>query len=97
MSGGVLTSCATTRAIAEFPVSLEAAEAGVAAGMMTAMGAPNAMRGKSYSGNLSAREAHAAGIRVIHQEPEIVPDLTVAERGSLPPLGMFTFLRMSRN
>ena len=25
------------------------------------MGAPNAMRGQSYSGNLSAREAHAAG------------------------------------
>lgn len=33
------------------------------------------------------REAHAAGIRVIHQEPEIVPDLTVAENiftGNLP-------------
>lgn len=25
------------------------------------------------------RDAHAAGIRVIHQEPDIVPDLTVAE------------------
>ena len=30
--------------------------------MMTAMGAPNAMRGQSYSGNLSARDAHAAGL-----------------------------------
>ncbi|WP_226781550.1 sugar ABC transporter ATP-binding protein [Oceaniglobus trochenteri] len=33
------------------------------------------------------RDAHAAGIRVIHQEPEIVPDLTVAENifaGNLP-------------
>lgn len=32
-------------------------------------------------------EAHQAGIRVIHQEPEIVPDLTVAENifaGNLP-------------
>lgn len=47
--------------IAEFPVTMEAAEAAVAAGMMTAMGAPNAMRGQSYSGNLSARKAHAAG------------------------------------
>ncbi|WP_339983856.1 sugar ABC transporter ATP-binding protein [Gymnodinialimonas ulvae] len=33
------------------------------------------------------RDAHQAGIRVIHQEPEIVPDLTVAENifaGDLP-------------
>jgi L-arabinose transport system ATP-binding protein len=33
------------------------------------------------------REAHAAGIRVIHQEPEIVPGLTVAENiflGDMP-------------
>lgn len=48
--------------ISEFPVSLEAAETAVAKGMMTAMGAPNAMRGQSYSGNLSAREAHAKGL-----------------------------------
>jgi len=48
--------------IAEFPVTLEAAEATIARGMMTAMGAPNAMRGTSYSGNLSAREAHSAGL-----------------------------------
>jgi len=48
--------------IAEFPVTLEAARAVVRRGMMTAMGAPNAMRGKSYSGNLSAREAHNHGL-----------------------------------
>ncbi len=48
--------------IAEFPVTLQAAEAAVAKGLMTAMGAPNAMRGQSYSGNLSARELHAAGL-----------------------------------
>ena len=47
---------------AEFPVTLEAAQAAVHLGMMTAMGAPNAMRGQSYSGNLSAREAHAKGL-----------------------------------
>jgi L-arabinose transport system ATP-binding protein len=38
------------------------------------------------------REAHAAGIRVIHQEPEIVPDLTVAENifaGALPRRGRY--------
>ncbi|EPX85261.1 alpha-D-ribose 1-methylphosphonate 5-triphosphate diphosphatase [Salipiger mucosus] len=48
--------------IAEFPVTMEAAETAVAKGLMTAMGAPNAMRGQSYSGNLSAREAHARGL-----------------------------------
>jgi alpha-D-ribose 1-methylphosphonate 5-triphosphate diphosphatase len=48
--------------IAEFPVTLEAAQAAVAKGLMTAMGAPNAMRGQSYSGNLSARDLHAAGL-----------------------------------
>ncbi len=48
--------------IAEFPVTREAAETAIARGLMTAMGAPNAMRGQSYSGNLSAREAHARGL-----------------------------------
>ena len=48
--------------IAEFPVTIEAAEAAAGKGLMTAMGAPNAMRGQSYSGNLSARDLHAAGL-----------------------------------
>lgn len=48
--------------ISEFPVTMEAAETAAARGLMTAMGAPNAMRGQSYSGNLSARDAHAAGL-----------------------------------
>ena len=36
------------------------------------------------------RDSHKAGIRVIHQEPEIVPNLTVAENifvGEMPRLG----------
>ncbi|WP_319412577.1 sugar ABC transporter ATP-binding protein [uncultured Cohaesibacter sp.] len=44
------------------------------------------------------REAHAKGIRVIHQEPEIVPDMSVAENifiGDLPRIGR-TFLDRSR-
>ncbi|KAJ54275.1 phosphonate metabolism protein PhnM [Actibacterium mucosum KCTC 23349] len=48
--------------ISEFPVTLEAAEVAVERGLMTAMGAPNAMRGQSYSGNLSARDAHGRGL-----------------------------------
>ncbi|MEL6640383.1 MAG: alpha-D-ribose 1-methylphosphonate 5-triphosphate diphosphatase [Pseudomonadota bacterium] len=48
--------------ISEFPVTIEAAQVASERGLMIAMGAPNAMRGKSYSGNLSAREAHASGL-----------------------------------
>lgn len=48
--------------ISEFPVTLEAASEARARGLATAMGAPNALRGQSYSGNLSARAAHAAGV-----------------------------------
>lgn len=48
--------------ISEFPVTVEAASEARARGLATAMGAPNAVRGESYSGNLSARAAHAAGL-----------------------------------
>jgi len=48
--------------ISEFPVTPEAAAEARACGMATAMGAPNALRGQSYSGNMSARAAHAAGL-----------------------------------
>jgi alpha-D-ribose 1-methylphosphonate 5-triphosphate diphosphatase len=42
--------------IAEFPVNLHAAEAARAQGMHTIMGAPNAYRGESNTGNLSAMD-----------------------------------------
>lgn len=48
--------------ISEFPVTMEAATEARRLGLATAMGAPNALRGLSYSGNLSAREAFAAGV-----------------------------------
>ena len=48
--------------ISEFPVTIEAAKTAADRGLMIAMGAPNAMRGQSYSGNLSARDAHAEGL-----------------------------------
>jgi alpha-D-ribose 1-methylphosphonate 5-triphosphate diphosphatase len=47
--------------IAEFPVTLEAALAAREAGLGILMGAPNARRGVSHYGNLSARGALAAG------------------------------------
>ncbi len=48
--------------ISEFPVSMEAAADARRRGMHVAMGAPNALRGVSTSGNLSARDAIAAGV-----------------------------------
>lgn len=45
--------------MSEFPVTLEAARAARRHGLATIMGAPNALRGNSHSGNLSAREALA--------------------------------------
>jgi alpha-D-ribose 1-methylphosphonate 5-triphosphate diphosphatase len=46
----------------EFPVTMRAAEEARSRGMLVAMGAPNALRGGSHSGNLSAREAVVAGV-----------------------------------
>lgn len=48
--------------ISEFPVTAEAAEEARRRGMHVVMGAPNALRGASHSGNLSAQEAIAAGL-----------------------------------
>ncbi|MEM7800424.1 MAG: alpha-D-ribose 1-methylphosphonate 5-triphosphate diphosphatase, partial [Chloroflexota bacterium] len=47
--------------ISEFPVTLEAAEAAQQAGNFVLMGSPNALRGESTGGNLSVRDAVAAG------------------------------------
>ncbi|WP_105421362.1 alpha-D-ribose 1-methylphosphonate 5-triphosphate diphosphatase [Neorhizobium sp. T25_27] len=48
--------------ISEFPVTLPAAEEARRRGLWTLMGAPNALRGKSMSGNLSALDAAKAGL-----------------------------------
>lgn len=47
--------------VAEFPTTLEAAKASTEAGMAVLMGAPNVVRGKSHSGNISAKELAQAG------------------------------------
>lgn len=47
--------------ISEFPITIDAAAEARRLGLATAMGAPNALRGLSYSGNLSARQAYGAG------------------------------------
>lgn len=48
--------------LAEFPTSLEAASASHTAGMAVLMGAPNIVRGRSHSGNISARHLADAGV-----------------------------------
>jgi alpha-D-ribose 1-methylphosphonate 5-triphosphate diphosphatase len=48
--------------VAEFPTTLEAAEASRKAGMSILMGAPNVVRGASHSGNVSARELAEKGL-----------------------------------
>jgi len=48
--------------ISEFPVTASAAEEARRRGLWTLMGAPNALRGQSMSGNLSALDAARAGL-----------------------------------
>ncbi len=48
--------------VAEFPTTLEAADASRHAGMSVLMGAPNIVRGGSHSGNVSARTLVEAGL-----------------------------------
>lgn len=49
-------------AIAEFPTTVEAANASHEAGMQVLMGAPNVVRGESHSGNVTARELGQRGV-----------------------------------
>lgn len=49
-------------AIAEFPTTVEAAAAAQANGLSVVMGAPNLVRGKSHSGNVSAGELAERGL-----------------------------------
>lgn len=48
--------------IAEFPTTLEAAQASHEAGMAVLMGAPNLVRGQSHSGNISALDLASHGL-----------------------------------
>jgi alpha-D-ribose 1-methylphosphonate 5-triphosphate diphosphatase len=50
--------------IAEFPVTLEAAQAAQARGMAVIMGGPNLIRGGSYSGNVPAKELIGQGLSI---------------------------------
>ncbi|UCI31708.1 alpha-D-ribose 1-methylphosphonate 5-triphosphate diphosphatase [Mesorhizobium sp. B4-1-4] len=72
--------------ISEFPITIEAAAEARRLGLATAMGAPNALRGLSYSGNLSAREAYDAGVLDIlasdyHPSAILPATIALADRG----------------
>jgi alpha-D-ribose 1-methylphosphonate 5-triphosphate diphosphatase len=58
----VAQSVADRVAIAEFPTTLEAAQALHAAGISVLMGAPNLVRGSSHSGNVGTAELARAGL-----------------------------------
>lgn len=83
--------------ISEFPVTIAAATEARARGLATAMGAPNALRGKSYSGNLSAREAHALGLLDIlaadYHPSAILP--AILELGKTDPNGLAGATRLA--
>ena len=73
--------------ISEFPVTMAAAQEARKFGLATAMGAPNALRGLSYSGNLSAREAYERGILDIlasdyHPSAMLPAVIALAEAGA---------------
>jgi alpha-D-ribose 1-methylphosphonate 5-triphosphate diphosphatase len=75
--------------ISEFPVTLEAAEEAKQRGMHVVMGAPNALRGTSHSGNLSAMDAIAAGVVDMlaadyHPAALLQAVYVIAARGVLP-------------
>jgi len=55
-------SVADRVSIAEFPTTLEAAQASHAAGIAVLMGAPNLVRGSSHSGNVGTAELARAGL-----------------------------------
>lgn len=58
----VATSAAHGVKVAEFPTTMEAAEACRASGIEVIMGAPNVVRGGSHSGNVAAHELADAGL-----------------------------------
>jgi alpha-D-ribose 1-methylphosphonate 5-triphosphate diphosphatase len=75
--------------ISEFPVTMEAAKKARDLGMYVVMGSPNALRGYSHSGNLSAMEAIEAGVADIlavdyYPATSLHVPFEVAARGIMP-------------
>ena len=64
--------------IAEFPTTMEAANAAHSAGIAVVMGAPNLVRGGSHSGNVAASELADAGLLDIFSSDYIPASLIMA-------------------
>ncbi len=71
--------------LAEFPTTLEAAEACRAEGIQIIMGAPNLVRGGSHSGNVSAGELAEAGLLDVVSS-DYVPSLLLSSAFRLAAL-----------
>ena len=71
--------------IAEFPTTLEAAEASHDSGVKVLMGAPNVVRGGSHSGNVAAQELAEAG-RLDILSSDYVPASLILAAFELPRL-----------
>ncbi|MCB1511047.1 MAG: alpha-D-ribose 1-methylphosphonate 5-triphosphate diphosphatase [Hyphomicrobiaceae bacterium] len=65
-------------AIAEFPTTVEAAEASHAAGIAVMMGAPNLVRGGSHSGNVAAEDLAQRGVLDIFSSDYVPSSLLIA-------------------
>lgn len=61
-AGHIAEAVALGSAIAEFPITMEAAVAARGAGMTTIVGSPNLVAGRSHIGNVSARELASNGL-----------------------------------
>ena len=64
--------------IAEFPTTVEAAQALHAAGVQVLMGAPNLVRGGSHSGNVATAELARAGVLDILSSDYVPASLLMA-------------------
>ena len=81
--------------IAEFPVTLAAAQAARKYGMGICMGGPNFVRGSSHSGNLSAREcAEHDVLDILASDP--ARSLGLDDRGEIAPGQRADLVRVSR-
>lgn len=83
--------------IAEFPLNAETAHYARAHGMSTGMGAPNVVRGRSQSGNISARELIGLGCcdflcSDYHPGSMLQAPFVIGEQLGLEPAEAFAFI-----
>src|SRR5262245_12911929 len=83
-------------AIAEFPTTMEAAEALHAAGIRVLMGAPNLVRGGSHAGNVATADLARAGVLDVMSSDYMPASLLMAAvhlPGSVPEIDLATAFR----